>query len=152
MARSLHMRNTGVALIAIAIFCLLLGPFLPKEDYMPTSAFPSHPFVPWRRVSLFSLIPALFREHLARSKEPSASVKSLVADYKKQKLHLLASLPSEGPIGRSETNFTTQAQTRNDRRADSQPVVPLGQPMSVKPSESSEAAHEQVKPSRGLSK
>ncbi|KAL8273837.1 hypothetical protein Esti_002160 [Eimeria stiedai] len=138
MARSPHMRNLGIALIAIAMFCLLMVPLLPKlrdwirpvqEDYMSTSAFPSHPFVPWRRVSLFSLIPALFREHLARSKEPSASVKSLVADYKKQKLHFLTS----GPIGRSETEFITQPQTRNDRRADPQPVVPLGQPVSVKP-------------------
>ncbi|KAL8455160.1 hypothetical protein Emag_000997 [Eimeria magna] len=135
MARSPHMRNAGVALIAVAVFCLLLVPLLPKlrdwvrpvqEDYMSTSAFPSHPFVPWRRVSLFSLIPALFREHLARSKEPSASVKSLVADYKKQKLHFLTSLPAEGPVGRSETEFTTQPQARNERRADSQPVVPLG--------------------------
>lgn len=78
------------------------------EDYMSISYFPSHPFVPWPRVSLLSLIPALFKEHLARSKEPSASVKSLVADYKKQKMLFMTSFPPEGIVAPPETENASQ--------------------------------------------
>lgn len=111
------------------------------EDYMSTSAFPSHPFVPWRRMSIFSLIPALFREHLARSKEPSASVRSLVADYKKQKMPFMTSLLADGGIGRSETDIVSQRASRRGRKADIQSSAQKSQALSVvsRSSESSEA-------------
>ena len=78
------------------------------EDYMSTLAFPSHPFVPWRRMSLLSLMPTLFREHLARSTEPSAIVKSLVLEYKKQRLPFMTSFPAEGGAGLSEVELALQ--------------------------------------------
>lgn len=108
---------------------------------MPTSAFPSHPFTPWRRMTLFSLIPALFREHLARSVEPSASVKSLVADYKKQKMPF-TSFQVEGGVPRTETNLTAQHLGRQERNPDTQPMAQRSQPASIvsKSSETSEAS------------
>ena len=111
------------------------------EDYMSTSAFPSHQFVPWRRTSLFTLIPALFREHLARSKEPSASVKSLVIEYKKQKLPFMTSFPPEDGAARSETEFVVQ-QPRREQNSELQPRVQNSQPLSLvsKSSEGSEPA------------
>lgn len=140
MSRSPHMRNFGVAVLAMAVAFLFVMPLVPKvrdwvkpvaEDYMSTSAFPSHPFVPWRRMSIFSLIPALFREHLACSKEPSASVRSLVADYKKQKMPLMTSLLAEGGIGRSETELVSQRAGRHGRKANFQPSGQNSQPLSV---------------------
>ncbi|XP_026191807.1 sodium- and chloride-dependent betaine transporter [Cyclospora cayetanensis] len=152
MQQSPNMRNLGAALLGMGAAFLLVTPFLPKvrdwvrpveEDYMSTSAFPSHPFVPWRRVTPFSLIPALFREHLARSKEPAASVKSLMLDYKKQKLPFMPSFAREGGAGRSEAEFASQHQRRHERSSEVQTRKQPGQPLSFasKSSESSETSH-----------
>ncbi|KAL8425737.1 hypothetical protein Efla_003115 [Eimeria flavescens] len=144
MSRSPHMRNLGGALLAIALVCFMVVPLVPKvrdwvrpvsEDYMSTSAFPTHLFAPWPRVSLFSLIPALFREHLARSKEPSASVKALVADYKKQKLFFMTSLAAEGGVNRSETEFTSQHAGRFDRNAELLPLASQVKTSAARPPE-----------------
>ncbi|CDI82783.1 transporter, putative [Eimeria praecox] len=130
MKRSPNMRNFGAALLGMAAFFLVLTPLIPKvrdwvrpvaEDYMSTLAFPSHPFVPWRRMSLLSLLPTLFREHLARSKEPSAIVKSLMAEYKKQRLPFMASFPAEGGAGLSELEMSLQQPRLRDRSIDLQP-------------------------------
>lgn len=129
MSRSPNMRNLGAAILGMAVTFLFLTPFVPKvrdwvkpvpEDYMSVSCFPSHPFVPWRRMSLFSLIPALFKEHLARSKEPSASVKSLVADYKKQKMLFMTSFPPEGIIAPPEAENASQKPRPPDTNSDAQ--------------------------------
>ncbi|CDJ68316.1 transporter, putative [Eimeria necatrix] len=155
MKRSPGMRNLGAALLAMAAAFLLLTPLIPKvrdwvrpvsEDYMSTLAFPSHPFVPWRRMSLFTLMPALFREHLARSKEPSASVKSLVLEYKKQRLPYMTSFPPEGGVGPSEAEGVSQQPRRLDRSLDLQSRLPQSQQMSFisRASDDSEAAPHRV--------
>ncbi|CDJ59225.1 transporter, putative [Eimeria maxima] len=129
MKRSPNMRNLGAALLGMAAVFLVLTPLIPKlrdwvrpvaEDYMSTLAFPSHPFVPWRRMSLLSLMPKLFREHLASSKEPSPIVKSLMLEYKKQRLPFMTSFPGEGAPGLSEVELAQQPRFR-ERSLDLQP-------------------------------
>ncbi|CDJ28031.1 Sodium-and chloride-dependent GABA transporter 3,related, related [Eimeria mitis] len=130
MKRSPNMRNFGAALLGMAACFLVLTPLIPKvrdwvrpvaEDYMSTLAFPSHPFVPWRRMSFLSLMPTLFREHLARSKEPSATVKSLMLEYKKQRLPFMTSFPAEGGAAISEMELALQQPRLRDRSLDLQP-------------------------------
>ncbi|CDJ53474.1 hypothetical protein EBH_0007650 [Eimeria brunetti] len=130
MKRSPNMRNFGAALLGMAAVFLVVTPLIPKvrdwvrpvaEDYMSTLAFPSHPFVPWRRMSILSLLPALFREHLARSKEPSPVVKSLLIEYKKQRLPFMASFPAEAAAPASELELSLQQQQQQPQQQQQRP-------------------------------